>query len=106
MQKLPPAWVERIFARMAVRYGSAWMRLWEGVDIEAVKDDWAFGLGGFGGDAIHYALGYLPIDRPPTLGQFRETCTRAPEPKRIAIAAPPADPGRVAVELQRMRDSQ
>jgi len=89
---LPGAWVDSLFARLAVRYGSAWMGMWSGVDIAAVKADWAEELAGFvnAPDAIKHALENLP-DRPPNVQQFRALCINRPvafkalpEPKAAA----------------------
>lgn len=103
---LPESWVERIFARLSVRYGTDWTSKWTGVDPAAIKADWANELGGFSADALSYALGFLPIDRPPTASQFRAICNRAPaapfvEPK-IALDAPKADPERLKRVFEHM----
>ena len=89
---LPSSWVDSLFARLAVRYGSAWMGMWNGVDIAAVKRDWAEELAGFADapDAIKHALANLP-DRPPNVQQFRALCINRPRTEK-ALPAPPADP--------------
>jgi hypothetical protein len=78
---LPAAWVESLFTRLAVRYGSEWTRRWEGIDIAAVKADWAEELSGFinSPDAIKHGLENLPADRPPTVSQFRVICRGRPD---------------------------
>ena len=82
---LPGSWVDSIFARLAVRYGQAWMRMWEGIDIAAVKTDWATELGGLDPEAIKHALANLPAERPPTIGQFKALCVNwhQPAPKQL-----------------------
>ena len=104
---LPISWVERIFARMAVRYGTGWTMLWTGIDPEAVKADWAEVLDRMPPDSLSYALGFLP-ERVPTATQFLEICRRAPDraPKPIQIEGPPSDPARVAAEIARLRKIQ
>ena len=84
----PSNWLDSLFARLSVRYGAAWMRQWDGVDIAAVKADWAEELSGFETrpEAIRHAIQHLPIDRPPTVGQFVALCRSAP------VMAPPALP--------------
>ena len=84
----PSNWLDSLFARLSVRYGAAWMRQWDGVDIAAVKADWAEELSGFEQrpEAIRHAIQHLPIDRPPTVGQFVALCRSAP------VMAPPALP--------------
>jgi len=90
--QLPDSWVDSLFARLQVRYGAAWNRMWEGVDIAAVKADWAAELGGFSTlpDAIAYALEHLPPDFPPTCTAFRALCIARPEPKLKQLPAPKA----------------
>lgn len=94
---LPHDWVDSLFARLQVRYGAGWNRMWEGIDIAIVKADWAEELGGFSvnPDAIKRALGNLPADWPPTVAQFKALCIGSPgdvyeKPKRLE--APSADP--------------
>lgn len=99
---LPLEWIDSIFANMTVRYGSAWLAKWNGVDIAAVKADWADVLGGFQAnpDAIKHALGSLPDDFPPTATQFRALCVARPEPAGRALPAPKADPAVVRKVMQ------
>lgn len=101
---LPPAWIESLFARLMTRYGSAWMRMWEGIDPAAVKADWSEELAGFQNrpKALKYALEYLP-DRPPNVQQFKAICARAPEPTPPALPPPVTSPEVVAAALERMR---
>lgn len=97
---LPERWVDSLFAKFAVRYGTAWVRMWEGIDMAAVKADWRSELARFSGDSIGYALRYLPAERPPTVAQFRDICRRAPSaPAPKQIEAPLADPARVQQAL-------
>lgn len=87
---LPDRWIEKIFARMLVRYGSAWLRMWEGVDEAAIKADWALQLAGYVDNpkALEHALGHLPADKPPTVAQFALLCRNAPRPSLKRLAAP------------------
>jgi hypothetical protein len=105
----PANWVDSLFARLSVRYGSAWLRQWEGVDIAAVKADWSEELSGFekNPEAIRHAIRCLPADRPPTVGQFVALCRTAP------VMAPPALPApklseemkeRVSAKLRDLRN--
>jgi hypothetical protein len=104
---LPSAWVDRLFARLAVRYGSAWIRMWEGVPMDAVKADWAEELAGFAAlpEALAYGLDNLPLDKPPTVKQFAATCNRIPEKAPLAIEGPIASPAIVAKVRQGLRPS-
>jgi hypothetical protein len=105
---LPDSFVDRIFARLAVRYGAKWLRLWEGLDMAVVKADWAEVLDGFEShpESLGYALRYLPTDHPPTALQFRDLCRKAPVMATVPkLEAPKADPKRVKELLARMVDT-
>ena len=98
---LPAAWIDKIFAKMLIRYGADWTRMWNGLDDKAmqlVKADWAQELGIFAErpEFIAHGLDNLPSDRPPTVGQFRDLCKNRPAPQPVALPAPPRDPARVA----------
>jgi hypothetical protein len=101
---LDSAWVDRIHARLLVRYGAAWIAKYQGIPDALVKADWAEELAGIRGEAIRHALEHLPPDFPPSVMQFRDLCLRAPEAPMARLPAPKADPERVAAELKRMAD--
>jgi hypothetical protein len=105
---LPPAWVDRLFGRLAIRYGQDWIRLWEGLDLAAVKADWGQVLAGMHRPEREHALRYgienLPPDRPPTAAQFKAICGRAPETKPLVLQAPPPSPEGVARVRQALAD--
>lgn len=69
---LPLQYVERIHQRLMVRYGSAWVSKWAGVDQAAIQADWAEQLDGMTPDQIKAALLNLPVDFPPTCTAFRK----------------------------------
>jgi hypothetical protein len=72
----------------------------------AVRTDWAETLGGFSGADIAYAMENLPDDRPPTVGQFRALCRRAPAPMLPRLDAPVTLPSpEVAERIARLRAS-
>lgn len=102
--------VERIFARLAVRYGSAWAAKWEGLDLAAVKADWSNELDAVTYEQIGYALAYLPTEWPPTAAWFREQALRMPQKVERddtpLLPAPAPDLERLARELARLRDMQ
>jgi len=77
---------EQIHARLLVRYGAQWIRMWDGIDPAAVRNDWAEQIGNFGRDEIQFALEHLPPDRPPNAAQFRQLCLSAP---RRHVVEPP-----------------
>ncbi|MEY4635644.1 MAG: hypothetical protein RJA55_1442 [Acidobacteriota bacterium] len=93
---LPSAWLDHLFGRLSVRYGSAFTRQWPDVEIAAVKADWGEVLDGTSGAAISYALRYLPI-APCNAMQFRDLCRRAPSTAPLALTddGARADPARV-----------
>lgn len=103
---LESRWVDAIHARMLVRYGSKWISMFQSVDMELVKADWASELSGLSGAAIKHGLENLPPEFPPTVAQFKAACLRAPEPAFKRLDAPKADPARVAAELKRMQEMQ
>lgn len=69
---LPLPYVERIHMRLTVRYGSAWLSKWSGVDQAAIQADWANELDGMSDESIKAALANLPPDFPPTCTAFRK----------------------------------
>ncbi len=100
---LPSAWVDRIHAKLLVRYGTAWVHMWRGVDMQAVKDDWAEYLSGASAGSIAYALEHLPPDRPPTVAQFADIARGCPVTPPKALPGPPADRARVDAILAKLR---
>jgi hypothetical protein len=103
---LPLTWVDRIFERMAVRYGRRFMDQWIGVDLDAVKHDWAAELEGLQKSpaGLIYGLSNLPDDRPPTVTQFRAICIRGiPEQTIKALPAPKVDLSRMQAEFDKLR---
>lgn len=87
---LPTSWADRIFARLTVRYGAAFLRQWPDVEPDVLKADWCEVLDGIGSDSITYALRFLP-EGPVNAMQFRAICQRAPRTERLALPEPPAD---------------
>ena len=88
-------WIDALFDRLAVRYGALFTRQYDGIDLAAVKADWAGMLGGLSGAALRYGLANLaPL--PPNAIQFRDICLRAPAEFKPMLEAPRADPAVVA----------
>lgn len=86
---LPSRYVDEIFTRMLVRYGAQWMRQWpEGVDMGAVKTDWARELDRVSPESLGYALDNLPADYPPNVAQFKALCISRPPPDFKALPPP------------------
>lgn len=101
---LPTPWVDKIFDKLTVTYGQAFLRRWNDIDINAVKSDWAHELSGFAQKprAIAWALENLPEDKPPTVLDFRRLCRSCPPELTPQIEGPKADPERVAAELRKL----
>ncbi len=99
---LESAWVDRIHARLLVRYGSSWVAKYPGIPEALVRRDWAEELGGIRPDQIKHALEHLPHEFPPGVTQFRDLCLRAPDPMAPRLSAPKADPARVTAALKRL----
>ena len=111
---LPLPWVDRIFEKLTLVYGQAFLARWRDVDLLAVKSDWAHELAGFapkegeggaasaGAQAIAYALANLDPATPPSVLQFRALARRAPAPTVSRLPEPKADPERVAAELAKL----
>lgn len=95
---LPSPWVDRIFDKLTLVYGQAFLRRWQDLDIEAVKTDWAHELSGLQQSprAITYALQNLPPEKPPTVLEFRAICRRTPPEVFVALPAAKLDPDRLA----------
>jgi hypothetical protein len=100
---LPTAWVDRIFDKLTLIYGQAFLRRWTDIDLNSVKSDWAHELSGFQQHpkAIAWALQNLPVD-PPTVLQFKFLARRAPPDELPRLEAPKADPRRIAEELAKL----
>lgn len=101
---LPTPWVDRIFDKLTLVYGQAFLRRWADIDMNAVKSDWGHELAGFQQQprAIAYALENLPAERPPTVLEFRAMARRCPAEDVPRLESPKADPERVAAELAKL----
>ena len=100
---LPLPAIDRLFDRLALSYGSAWLRQWDGLDANLVKSMWAHDLSGYANNlkAIAWALEKLP-ERCPNLVQFKNICRQAPEAVKPLLPEPKADPERLKAELARL----
>lgn len=106
---LDSRWVEALHAKLAVRYGERWSRLYSDLPIEVLRADWAEVLSGLKGDRIAYGLAHLPPDAPPNAMQFRALCLSAPSPTPVALPSPAPSPAglrRVANALATLRAEQ
>lgn len=81
IQPLPPAWVERIFARFSAAFGANKVgTMWPADQHEEVKALWGEQLGRFSPETIRAAL-QDTVDSgrswPPTLPEFVEQCRQS-----------------------------
>jgi hypothetical protein len=92
IEPLPSEWVDVIFTKLTMRHGRDFLSRYEGVDLAAVKADWAEELAGLQNrpGAIKYAL-ELSVAKAPNVIEFRELCSRAPVRANLSLPAPRAD---------------
>lgn len=100
---LPVKAVDRLFDRLALTYGAAWMRQWEGLNVNDLKALWAHELDCYASrlDAIAWALEHLP-PRCPNVIEFKALCREAPRHEPLPLPEPSADPARVKDELAKL----
>jgi hypothetical protein len=101
---LPALWVDRIFDKLTLTYGQAFLRRWQDIDMNAVKSDWSHELSGFDQHpkAIAWALQNLPPEKPPTVLEFRAIARKSPDEQLPQIEHSPAGKARVAAELAKL----
>lgn len=98
---LPLPWVEKIFTKLILVYGRSFLDRWAGLEIDAVKADWAHELAALerSPNSITYALQNLPADKPPTVLEFRKIAWSAPAADMPQIAHKKATPENIAAAL-------
>lgn len=82
--------IEVVFTKLSMVYGRDFLGRWEGLDLGAVRADWAHELAGLKPESVAYALKHLPPVKPPTVLEFREIARKRPPPEYKALAAPAA----------------
>lgn len=81
--RLPSAWIDRIFEKLLTRYGAKFSEQWRGLDPDRLKNAWAEDLFGFTGDEIKRGLDACRFKVwPPTLPEFMTMC-RPPSDMRV-----------------------
>jgi hypothetical protein len=100
---LPLPWVEKIFEKLTLTYGQAFLARWRDIDLNAVKSDWMHELSSFqqSPNRIAFALEHLP-ERPPSVIDFKALCAQYKPPEPVKLPEPPADPERLAAELAKL----
>lgn len=91
--------VPEVLQALAVHYGDAWIRKWDGVPADMLLADWQRHIGDFPRAAAAHALGKLPLEYPPNASIFRALCLSWPGRPQARLPAPKADPSRVRREL-------
>lgn len=93
--------MDRIFSKLTLTYGREFLDRWVGLDLQAVKDDWAQELGGYlaNPSAIAHALTVLPVGKPPTVQDFKALCRGAPRAADLALPAPTLPEGELKVRM-------
>lgn len=72
---IPRNWVESLFERMLMTYGSKFADQWRGVDPAGLKRHWAEKLGELTPEQMKHGVNRLDtLDWPPTLPQFVKLC--------------------------------
>ena len=112
--RLPDAWVQRIFATMQGHYGTRFLNMWrtgqtlpDGNDAGVVNamNHWAEKLGWYvnSPDTIKEVLERLPIE-PPSLPQFAEMLRHAYRPPVVAKIEKKWTEEELAANRQRVRE--
>lgn len=73
---LPLSWIDALFLKFESFYGASFAHKWKGANVDAVKLEWAEGLGRFNGETIKRALYFLRENNPhpPSLPEFILIC--------------------------------
>jgi hypothetical protein len=84
--------LDYIFGRMSAIYGAAFLRHWEGVDHNLIRQEWANQLGGFltYRPSMDYAISKLNEEFVPSAIKFRNLCNQGPfipvkQPNQVLI---------------------
>ena len=81
-----------IFSRMNAIYGAAFVRHWDGIDPNIIRQEWIRQCGIYltYRPTMDYAINCCNPDRPPSALKFKELCTSGPSiPRRDAIEYKP-----------------
>jgi len=81
-----------IFSRMNAIYGAAFVRHWDGIDPNIIRQEWINQLGIYltYRPIMDYAINCCNPDRPPSALKFKELCTAGPSiPRRDTIEYKP-----------------
>ena len=77
----PITWVESLFGRMEAMYGSKFLDMWRGADVEMVKALWAEEMGKLSSEELKRGYGMLmQRDWPPSLPEYVKMCKPTVDP--------------------------
>jgi hypothetical protein len=102
--------LDYIFGRMSAIYGANFLRHWEGVDLDLVRQEWKQQLGRFltYRPSMDYAIDRLKGEFPPSAITFREYCNAGPNIPRdelkITYNPKPVDPEVVAEAKRKLAE--
>jgi len=102
--------LDYIFGRMSAIYGASFLRHWEGVDLDLVRQEWKQQLGRFltYRPSMDYAIDRLKGEFPPSAITFREYCNAGPNIPRdelqITYNPKPVDPEVVAEAKRKLAE--
>ena len=102
--------LDYIFGRMSAIYGAAFLRHWEGVDLELVRQGWKQQLGRFltYRPSMDYAIDRLKGEFPPSAITFREYCNAGPNiptnQVQLEYNPKPVDPEVVAEARRKLKE--
>ena len=102
--------LDYIFGRMSSIYGAAFLRHWEGVDLNLVRQEWQRQLGNFltYRPSMDYAINRMDGDFVPSAIKFREFCNAGPAVPRdelqITHDPKPVDPEVVAEAKRKLAE--
>jgi hypothetical protein len=102
--------LDYIFGRMSAIYGASFLRHWEGVDLDLVRQEWKQQLGRFltYRPSMDYAIDRLKGEFPPSAITFREYCNAGPNIPRdelqIIYEPKPVDPEVVAEAKRKLAE--
>jgi hypothetical protein len=85
----PEDGLDYIFVYMSAAYGNSFIRQWEGVDSNMVRQVWTKTVGEFlkSKPILDHALNNLPPDFPPSAMAFAELCRKSPDTMDISTLA-------------------
>ena len=106
----PDEGLDYVFGRMSAIYGAAFLRHWEGVDHELVRQEWKQQLGRFltYRPSMDYAIDRLKGEFPPSAITFREFCNAGPNiptnQVQLEYNPKPVDPEVVAEARRKLKE--